>query len=90
MAFAIDEVALKALEDELFAKRLLFTDRNDWTVARVISAYRSQSHVEANFRQMKDPSVVSLSPMFHWTDQKIQVHVFYRVLALVVARLMTR
>ena len=28
--------------------------------------------------------------MFHWTDQKIRVHVFYCVLALMVARLMAR
>ena len=39
---------------------------------------------------MKDPKVVSFSPMFHWTDQKIRVHVFYCVLALTVARLMVR
>jgi transposase len=39
---------------------------------------------------MKDPKVVSFSPMFHWTDQKIRVHVFYCVLALMAARLMTR
>jgi transposase len=90
LAFAIDEIALKALEDEQFGKRILFTDRNDWPVARVVSAYRSQSQVEADFRQMKDPSVVSFSPMFHWTDQKIRVHVFYCVLALAVARLMVR
>lgn len=29
-----------------------------------------------DFRQMKDPQVVSFSPTFHWTDQKIRVHVF--------------
>jgi hypothetical protein len=46
--------------------------------------------VEADFRQMKDPSVVSFSPMFHWTDQKIRIHVFYCTLALTVARLMVR
>ena len=28
--------------------------------------------------------------MFHWTDQKIRVHVLYCVLALMVARLMVR
>ena len=28
--------------------------------------------------------------MFHWTDQKIRVHVFYCVLALMVAKLMVR
>jgi hypothetical protein len=37
---------------------------------------------------MKDIEVVSFSPMFHWTEQKIRVHVFYCVLALMVARLM--
>ncbi len=39
---------------------------------------------------MKDPKVVSFSPMFHFTESKIRVHVFYCVLALLVARLMVR
>ncbi len=39
---------------------------------------------------MKDPKVVSFSPMFHFTDSKIRVHVFYCVLALMTARLMVR
>lgn len=39
---------------------------------------------------MKDPTVVSFSPMFHFTEAKIRVHVFYCVLALTVARLMVR
>ncbi|MDP9404130.1 MAG: hypothetical protein M3P85_12585 [Actinomycetota bacterium] len=39
---------------------------------------------------MKDPKVVSFSPMFHWTDHKIRAHAFYCVLALMVARLMVR
>ena len=39
---------------------------------------------------MKDPKVVSFSPMHHFTDQKIRVHVAYCVLALLVARLMAR
>ena len=82
--------ALAALEDELFGKRILFTDHDDWPIADVVAHYRSQSHVEADFRQMKDPHVVSFSPMHHWTDQKIRVHVFYCVLALTVARLMRR
>jgi len=78
------------LEDELFGKRVIFTDHDDWSIADVIAGYRSQSAVEADFRQMKDPKVVSFSPMFHWTDQKIRVHVLYCVLALMVARLMCR
>jgi len=56
----------------------------------VVAAYRSQSEVEAGFRQMKDPRVVSFAPLHHWTDSKIRVHVFYCVLALTVAHLMRR
>jgi len=56
----------------------------------VVRAYRSQSEMEASFRQMRDPKVVSFSPMFHWTDQKVRVHVFYCVLALAIAQLLRR
>jgi transposase len=82
--------AKAALADELFGKRVIFTDRDEWSVAELVAGYRSQSEVEADFRQMKDRLIVSFSPMFHWTEQKIRVHVFYCVLALMVARLMAR
>ena len=90
LSFTEDARARRALEDELFGKRVLFTDRDDWPLADVIGAYRSQHHVESDFRQMKDRTVVSFNPMFHWTDDKIRVHAFYCVLALAVARLMRR
>ena len=88
--FSEDAAARRALEDELFGKRVLFTDHADWELADVVAAYRSQHHVESDFRQMKDRTVVSFNPMFHWTDDKIRVHVFYCVLALALARLMRR
>jgi transposase len=90
LSFTIDTDARAQLETELFGKRLLVTDREDWTIAEVVAAYRSQNDAEQGFRQLKDPHVVSFSPMFHWTDQKIRVHVFYCVLALAVAHLMRR
>jgi transposase len=79
----------KQLEKRLFGKRILFTDR-DWPVPDIVAAYRSQSDAEFGFRQLKDPHVVSFSPMHHWTDSKIRVHVFYCVLALAIAHLMRR
>lgn len=85
-----NQQARTELEDELFGKRILFTDRDQWTITAVVAGYRSQSEVEADFRQMKDPDIVSFSPMFHWTDQKIRVHSFYCVIALTIARLMRR
>ena len=39
---------------------------------------------------MKDPHVVSFSPMHHWTEHNIRVHVFTCVLALQTAHLMRR
>ncbi len=81
-----------ALEEELFGKRILFTDKDKKAspIAVIVADYRSQEAAEGDFRQMKDPKFVSFSPMFHFTDQKIRVHVFYCVLALMIARLMVR
>ncbi len=69
---------------------MLITSRDDWPTADVVAAYRSQSDAESSFRQMKDPHVVSFSPMHHWTDHNIRVHLFTCVLALVTAHLMRR
>jgi len=90
LVFRTKPKAVAELHDELFGKRILFTDRDDWSIAEVVAGYRSQSDVEADFRQMKDVKVVSFSPMFHWTDQKIRVHVSHCVFALMTARLMVR
>jgi len=90
LSWRIDSQARQVLEAEIFGKRILFTDRDHWPVAEVIAAYRSQADAEASFRQLKDRHVVSFSPMFHWTEQKIRVHVFYCVLALAIAHLMRR
>ncbi len=92
LSFGVDEDARALLEEEIFGKRILFTDKSieQASMATIVADYRSQEVVEGDFRQMKDPRVVSFSPMFHFTDQKIRVHIFYCVLALMVAKLMTR
>jgi transposase len=90
LSYTLDRRARTRLENRVFGKRILFTNRDEWTTAQVVAAYRSQSEVESGFRQLKDPHVVSFSPMRHWTDQKIRVHVFYTVLGLTIAHLMRR
>ena len=90
LTWEVDSAARRDLEEEIFGKRLLVTDQDEWRVAEVVAGYRSQSDVESGFRQLKDPHVVGFSPMFHWTDAKIRVHVFTCVLALAVAHLMRR
>src|SRR5664279_1662754 len=88
LSWAIDHDARTALEEEIFGKHVLITAHDDWPVADVIAAYRSQSESESSFRQMKDPHVVSFSPMYHWTEHNIRVHTFTCVLALQIAHLM--
>ena len=92
LSFHTKQAARAALEERLFGKRILFTDKSveEAPTAQIVAEYRSQETVEGDFRQMKDPKVVSFSPMFHWTESKIRVHVFYCVLALMVAKLMVR
>jgi transposase len=90
LTWRTNTAARTRLENRIFGKRILFTNRDTWSTAEIVAAYRSQSEVESGFRQMKDPQVVSFSPLHHWTDQKIRVHVFSCVLALAIAHLMRR
>ncbi|HEV3380650.1 MAG TPA: hypothetical protein VG142_06690 [Trebonia sp.] len=88
LSWHVDEQARAALEEEIFGKHVLITSHDDWPVPEVVAGYRSQSEAEFGFRQMKDAHVVSFSPMHHWTEHSIRVHVFTCVLALQLARLM--
>jgi len=90
LTWGIEASARAALEEELFGKHVLITSHDDWPVPEVIAGYRSQSEAEFSFRQLKDPHVVSFSPMHHWTEHNIRVHVFTCVLALQIAHLMRR
>jgi transposase len=88
LSWRIDAEARAALEEEIFGKHVLITSHDDWPVPEVVAGYRSQSEAEFSFRQMKDTHVVSFSPMHHWTEHSIRVHVFTCVLALQIAHLM--
>ena len=87
LTWSIDQDARAALEERIFGKHVLITDHDHWPLPEVIAAYRSQSEAEFSFRQLKDPHVVSFSPMFHWSEHNIRVHTFTCVLALQIAHL---
>src|ERR1039457_6013710 len=96
LTWQADPAARAALEEEIFGKHVLITSHDDWPVPEIITGYRSQSEAEFSFRQLKDPRVVSFSPMFHWTEHNITVTAFNRVrifpcvLALQIAPLRRR
>lgn len=78
----------RRLVQAYFGFRLLATSHRDWTTGQIIEAYRSQSKVEAAFRDLKDPGMISTRPQFHWTDQKLRVHAFLCVMAYLLVRLL--
>ncbi len=88
--FHTDALAFDRLVRTRLGKRILCTDNHDWSTQEIILGARSQSHVERAFREMKDPHWISFSPSFHWTDQKLRVHAFSCVLALILSSLLQR
>jgi transposase len=90
LSYRTDQAALQKLKETTLGKRILFTDNHAWSTEDIILGYRSQYHVEAAFRRMKNPYHVGWDPRFHWTDQKIRVHALYCVLALVLSALLHR
>lgn len=85
--YQIDTAAIDELANELYGKRFLITDRNEWSDEQILLAYRGQSEVEEAFRQLKDDEHMAVRPQYHWTDQKICVHTFCCLLALLLGRL---
>src|SRR5882762_4322947 len=85
--YQIDAAALAQLQNELYGKRILITDRSEWSDEQILLAYRGQSEVEEAFRQLKDDEHMAIRPQYHWTDQKICVHSFCCLLALLLGRL---
>lgn len=86
----VDAEAQARLETEVFGKRIVVTNRDEWSTEEILLAYRGQSHVEEVFRQCKDDEHLAVRPQYHWTDQKIHVHAFICLLALLLARVVER
>jgi len=75
------EDALENIRVEQLGKTALFTDRSEFTNEQIVTAYRSAWHVESAFKQMKSTKHLTVRPIFHWTPEKIRVHIFTCVLA---------
>jgi transposase len=90
LSYRTDTDAYGRLVATQLGKTILFTDNATWSDEEIVLGYRSQSHIESAFRDMKNPHFLGWSPMYHWTDSKIRVHAFYCVLALTLISLLQR
>ena len=65
-----------------FGRTVIYTDRHEWGDEEIVRAYRSKAIIEEEFRRLKDPSYLSDTPQYHWTDSKIKGHQLICFLAL--------
>ena len=85
--YSVNRKALDRLTKTVFGRTLLLTNRLDLLAPEVIRTYRDLEHIEEAFKHMKNRDYLRWQPAFHWTDQKLDVHSLYCVLALLFTTL---
>ena len=85
--YSVNRQALDRLTKTVLGRTLLLTNRLDLLAPEVICTYRDLEHIEEAFKHMKNRDYLRWQPAFHWTDQKLDVHSLYCVLALLFATL---
>jgi transposase len=85
--YSLDHTAFEKLNSQRLGRTVLVTDQTGWKPQQVINAYRSLTRIEEAFKNMKNIDFLHWQPAYHWTDQKIKIHGFYCVLALLLSSL---
>jgi transposase len=85
----IDEKALNTHLDTL-GKSFFLSNHPTMSSLDLIWLYRQQYTVERAFKYIKSPSLLSVRPMFHRTDESIRGYLFTCVLGLLLLTLLTR
>lgn len=82
----VDQTKKSEYIKKYYGKRLTCTDHVEWSTLKILDNYCKQECIEnAVFRVSKDVDHFSIRPQFHWTDQKIKVHVFTCLAAITIA-----
>ena len=86
--FSINRDVKDSVTYKYFGKKLIITDRTEWSTYEIIKTYREQDCIEKIFRDSKCDEHFSVRPQYHFTDQKIRVHIFSCLLGLTLATLL--
>jgi hypothetical protein len=68
-------------------RRVLCTDRHNWSTERIVRAFRGQWHVEDLFRRTKRGGISPWGPSYQWADASLRLHTFATVLGLTLVSL---
>jgi len=70
----------------MMGKNSIFTNIMDMDYAAIIDLYRKRNRVEHCFRMINTMNIAF--PIYHWTPQKIRVHMFFSLMAYLFLSLM--
>ena len=73
-----------------FGKKLICTNQTELSAGDILSTYTEQECIENLFKVSKNPDHFSVRPQFHWTDQKIHVHVMLCMFAVAAAEVLRK
>ena len=88
--YIVDANIKNNISYKYFGKKLLITDQKDWSTDSILKVYRDQDSLEKIFRSTKDNDHCAIRPQYHYTDQKIRVHIFCCLLGLTLATILHR
>ncbi len=83
----VDAAKRRELEKTRLGRRVLCTDRHNWSTGRIVYAFRGQWNVEELFRRAKKGGVVPWGPSHQWADGSLRLHTFATVLGLMLVSL---
>ena len=87
LQWAVDPAKRRELEKTRLGRRVLCTDRHNWSTGRIVHAFRGQWNVEELFRRAKKGGVVPWGPSHQWADGSLRLHTFATVLGLMLVSL---
>lgn len=82
LIYSLNEEEKNKIIYKYFGKKLVITNKHELTTEEILSSYYEQDYIEKMFKQSKDIHFCNVRPIFHWTDQKIKVHIFICMLSL--------
>jgi len=83
----VDAALRHRLETTRLGRRVLCTDRHNWSTGRIVHAFRGQWNVEEMFRRAKKGGVVPWGPSHQWADGSLRLHTFASVVGLMLVSL---
>jgi transposase len=87
LQWEVDAARRRELERTRLGRRVLCTDRHNWSTGRIVHAFRGQWNVEELFRRAKKGGVVPWGPSHQWADGSLRLHTFATVLGLMLVSL---